>query len=59
MPCSFYDDNSNLQCLACHYSCLTCSGPGDASCLSCTTDLTKNRISAPLANKCNCGAGST
>lgn len=32
----FYDDGTSLNCVQCDVSCKTCSGPGSASCLTCS-----------------------
>lgn len=36
----------------CHYSCLTCDGPNEKDCLSCTTSLKRNLSDG----KCLCSA---
>ena len=46
----YYDDGLHADCVACHYSCLTCSN-GD-SCLTC--DMTKNRIISLSSDLCVC-----
>lgn len=32
------DNESDVHCIACHYSCLSCKGPSDADCVSCHMD---------------------
>ncbi|XP_050451575.1 furin-like protease 1 isoform X2 [Cataglyphis hispanica] len=32
------DDESDVFCTACHYSCLSCKGPSDADCVTCHVD---------------------
>jgi hypothetical protein len=48
-----YRDSSTTQCLPCHPSCLTCSGPLDTHCLTCRS----SQYSTP-DRKCMCPVGS-
>lgn len=38
-PLGYYGDKTNYECLACHTSCKSCSGPEITSCSSCTAPL--------------------
>ncbi len=48
----YYEVTNQTICQACHYSCLTCSGPNNNQCLSCNT--TANRSSTPVNGSCIC-----
>lgn len=50
----FYQDRTNqFFCLACHYSCLTCSGPNATECTTCSTNLGRVKSSTT----CSCQNG--
>lgn len=51
----FYDDGTSYVCPSCHYSCLTCNGPGSSSCLTCDMVTPANRYFN--VNACPCMVG--
>lgn len=46
---------TGYSCVACHYSCLTCSGTESTNCLSCSINVGRNLS----GNTCNCRSGYT
>ncbi|KAM3128021.1 hypothetical protein pb186bvf_019867 [Paramecium bursaria] len=49
----YYEYQSQLQCLQCHYSCQTCDSQGPYNCLSCNYDLGRELNNS----QCQCSSG--
>jgi cysteine-rich repeat protein len=47
------NDNTHHQCVACHYSCLTCSSNSASNCLTCNSSNFRHMVS-PSPTTCNC-----
>ncbi|KAL4442386.1 hypothetical protein ABPG74_005727, partial [Tetrahymena malaccensis] len=54
-PANLFESTINkIQCVKCHFTCLTCQGGLDNQCLSCDPDMNRELIPSPGPGQCNC-----